>query len=57
MSRPSGAEAGPVTNTWVDALLAQVAAIPRDRIEAVVEFDLKTLETQYRFTIRKAVAK
>ena len=57
MTRPVIAEAEIPTNAWVDALLARVAATPRDRVEAVVEFDLTTLETEYRFTIRKAVAR
>jgi hypothetical protein len=57
MTRIAGSEAKPATNTWVDGLLAQVAATPRDRVEAVVEFDFAKGEIEYRFTLRKAVAK
>lgn len=57
MTRIAGSEAKPATHTWVDGLLAQVAATPRDRVEAVVEFDFAKGEIEYRFTLRKAVAK
>lgn len=57
MKQPVVAEAEKPTNAWVDGLLAKIAATPRDRIEAAVEFDFAKGEIEYRFTIRKAVAK